>query len=135
VELPEIPRGFQASTGAGLRADSIDEVEEERIQRTWFQQGFVSVVRPLVRVLNGANLKELSDGNRISAREMKQNRAQPLWRSDDDEAAVKEEDLMASWSFVKMLTGSWPPWYHRRKIREGLRQAEVDFFTVRSLLL
>ena len=112
-ELPDVSGGFESLNNC---TDLIVEGDGRKL--TWFQYGFINTVRPLIRVVNGSNLKELSLGN--GRQEKKNEKFQPS----------EAEDLRTSWSFVKMLTGSWPPSYHRRKIRRRLRQAEADFFTV-----
>ena len=114
AELPDVSGSFESLNNC------TDLIDGDGRKLTWFQYGFINTVLPLIRVVNGSNLKELSLGN-----ERRKKKNKKLQRSE-------AEDLRASWSFVKMLTGSWPPTYHRRKIRRRLRQAEADFFTVSS---
>lgn len=78
----------------------------------WLRECFFKLVRPTVRLLSGAYLNKPKDA---------------LSRS-------KQREGKPSWSYIKMLTGSVPPGYYRRRIGDKLRQAEADFFTFTSHL-
>ncbi|KAI5066814.1 hypothetical protein GOP47_0017342 [Adiantum capillus-veneris] len=78
---------------------------------TWFQAHFVKVVRPIVQFLSGTYLNKS-----LSVKDEKYE-----WQDDD-----------ISWSLMRLLNGSLPPEYHRRKIGKRLRQIEADFFLLTS---
>lgn len=90
----------------------VDRISEQRVHVAWVQKRFLKVVRPIIRVLNGSNFN----------------------KPKDIDAETRHKEDTSSSPLLRMLTGSLPPGYYRRRIGQKLRQAEDDFFIFASQL-